>query len=80
MKSVPSRFIALDMFRGLAIALMILVNTPGDWSRVYGPLLHSNWHGLTPTDIVFPCFLFIVGASIFFAFSSAGFVLNRAAV
>ncbi|MBL4673258.1 MAG: hypothetical protein JKX81_13455, partial [Arenicella sp.] len=57
-----------------------LVNTPGDWSHVYRPLLHSNWHGLTPTDIVFPCFLFIVGASIFFAFSSTGFVLNLAAV
>lgn len=80
MNSPSSRFIALDMFRGLAIALMILVNTPGDWSHVYSPLLHSNWHGLTPTDVVFPCFLFIVGASIFFAFSPTGFVLNRAAV
>jgi len=79
MNSPPSRFIALDMFRGLAIALMILVNTPGDWGHVYRPLLHSNWHGLTPTDIVFPCFLFIVGASIFFAYSPTGFVLSRAA-
>lgn len=77
MKSAFSRFIALDMFRGLAIALMILVNTPGDWGSVYAPLLHSSWHGLTPTDIVFPCFLFIVGASIFFAFNKRGFVLNR---
>jgi predicted acyltransferase len=78
MNSPPSRFIALDMFRGLAIALMILVNTPGDWSHVYSPLLHSDWHGLTPTDVVFPCFLFIVGASISFAFGPTGFVLNRA--
>jgi predicted acyltransferase len=73
MKSVPSRFIALDMFQDLAIALIVLVNTPGDWSNVYGSLLHSNWHGLMPTDVMFPCFLFIVGASIFFAFSPRGF-------
>ncbi|WOD43158.1 acyltransferase family protein [Hwangdonia lutea] len=63
-----SRIIALDVLRGLTIALMILVNTPGSWSYVYPPLLHAKWHGFTPTDAVFPFFLFIVGVSIHFAF------------
>jgi len=63
-----SRLIALDVLRGLTIALMILVNTPGSWSNVYPPLLHAKWHGFTPTDAVFPFFLFIVGVSIHFAF------------
>lgn len=80
MKSSTTRFLALDMFRGLAIALMILVNMPGDWGHVYSPLLHSSWHGLTPTDIVFPCFLFIVGASIFFSFRASSFTLSPASL
>lgn len=62
------RLISLDVFRGLTIAGMILVNDPGSWSHVYGPLLHAKWHGLTPTDWVFPFFLFIVGVSIPLAF------------
>ncbi len=78
MKSSTARFLALDMFRGIAIASMILVNTPGDWGHVYSSLLHSSWHGLTPADIVFPCFLFIVGASIFFAFRASNFTLSPA--
>jgi len=55
------RSIALDVFRGLTVALMILVNNPGSWSHVYAPLLHAPWHGFTPTDLVFPFFLFAVG-------------------
>ncbi|WP_372746406.1 acyltransferase family protein [Lutibacter sp.] len=62
------RLIALDVMRGLTIALMIMVNTPGSWSYVYPPLLHANWHGCTPTDLVFPFFLFIVGVSMWFSF------------
>ena len=58
------RLMALDVMRGLTIALMIMVNTPGSWSYVYPPLLHSKWNGCTPTDLVFPFFLFIVGVSI----------------
>ena len=58
-----SRIEALDVLRGLALALMLLVNNPGSWSAVYGPFLHADWHGLTPTDLVFPFFLFVVGAS-----------------
>ncbi|MDF2179875.1 heparan-alpha-glucosaminide N-acetyltransferase domain-containing protein [Aliiglaciecola sp. CAU 1673] len=64
-----ARDLSLDAFRGLTLAAMILVNTPGSWVHVYPPLLHAKWHGLTPTDLVFPFFLFIVGAAIFHAFS-----------
>ncbi len=70
------RFYALDVLRGLAIALMILVNTPGSWSHVYAPLLHASWDGFTFADIVFPGFLFVVGAAM--AFSLKGAVLNGA--
>lgn len=63
------RFKALDVFRGLTICLMIIVNTPGDWNFTFGPLLHANWHGFTPTDLVFPSFLFAVGNA--FAFVKA---------
>lgn len=63
-----NRVISVDIFRGLTIVLMILVNTPGTWSSVYAPFLHADWHGYTPTDLVFPFFLFIVGTSIAFAY------------
>lgn len=63
------RLLSLDFFRGFAIAAMILVNNPGSWAHVYPPLLHSEWHGWTPTDLIFPFFLFIVGVSISLAFS-----------
>ena len=59
----PERLISLDMFRGLTIAFMILVNNPGSWSYVYPPLEHAKWNGWTPTDLVFPFFLFIVGVA-----------------
>lgn len=58
------RIESVDLFRGLTIVAMILVNNPGSWSHVYAPLLHAEWHGLTPTDLIFPFFLFIVGISI----------------
>ena len=64
------RIEAVDILRGLTILAMILVNTPGTWGHVYPPLLHANWHGLTPTDLIFPFFLFIVGISIFFAYKN----------
>ncbi len=75
------RLVSLDFFRGLTIALMIIVNSPGSWSDVYAPLLHADWHGLTPTDCVFPFFLFIVGVSIALAYSKkkAGGEISRAA-
>ena len=59
-----NRLLSLDFFRGFAVAGMILVNNPGSWAHVYPPLLHAQWHGWTPTDLIFPFFLFIVGVSI----------------
>lgn len=61
------RLISLDVFRGLTILLMTIVNNPGSWATVYPPLLHSEWHGCTPTDLVFPFFIFIMGTAISFA-------------
>lgn len=60
------RFYSLDVFRGASVCLMILVNNPGSWSHIYNPLEHAAWHGLTPTDLVFPFFLFAVGNALSF--------------
>ena len=60
------RFYSLDVFRGATVAFMILVNNPGSWSHLYGPLAHAPWHGCTPTDLVFPFFLFAVGNAMAF--------------
>ena len=67
--SGPARLISLDVFRGLTIAGMILVNNAGDWSHVYPALAHVEWNGWTPTDLVFPFFLFIIGVAMPFSFS-----------
>ena len=61
---VKERLISLDVFRGITIAGMVMVNNPGSWSTIYWPLAHAEWHGWTPTDLVFPFFLFIVGVAI----------------
>ncbi|MFC3552365.1 acyltransferase family protein [Lysobacter cavernae] len=60
----PARFASVDALRGLTVAAMLLVNNPGDWGHVYAPLLHAQWNGCTPADLIFPMFLFIVGVSI----------------
>lgn len=60
------RFYSLDVFRGATVCLMILVNNPGSWTYIYSPLEHAPWHGLTPTDLVFPFFLFAVGNAMSF--------------
>src|SRR5687768_13485767 len=62
-----SRIQSLDSFRGATVAAMLLVNNPGTWSAIWPPLKHAEWHGCTPTDLVFPFFLFIVGVAIPFA-------------
>jgi predicted acyltransferase len=65
---VTNRLLSLDVFRGITVAGMILVNNPGSWSNIYPPLRHAEWNGCTPTDLIFPFFLFIVGTSIHFAY------------
>jgi predicted acyltransferase len=68
--NTSQRLLSLDFFRGLTVALMILVNNPGSWGHIYAPLEHAEWNGCTPTDLVFPFFLFIVGVSIAYALGS----------
>ena len=65
--AAPARWTGLDALRGLAILAMILVNNPGDWGHIYAPLEHATWNGWTPTDLIFPFFLFLVGASLAFS-------------
>jgi predicted acyltransferase len=80
--SPQGRLISLDVFRGLTMAGMVIVNNPGDWGNVYWPLLHAPWHGWTPTDLIFPFFLFIVGVSITLSQKSSSWasILRRAAI
>src|SRR5215831_7014585 len=66
--TAETRLVSLDAFRGATIALMILVNTPGDADVTYWPLKHAEWHGWTPTDVVFPSFLWIAGIALTLAF------------
>jgi predicted acyltransferase len=61
------RYLSLDVLRGLTIALMIVVNTPGSWETIYPPFRHAAWHGFTVTDLVFPTFLFVVGNALSFS-------------
>ncbi len=68
-----SRLLSLDILRGITIAGMILVNNPGSWSSVYAPLRHADWHGLTPTDLAFPFFMFIMGVSTFMSLRKFNF-------
>lgn len=67
------RLISLDVFRGFTILLMTIVNNPGSWAHIYPPLEHAEWHGCTPTDLVFPFFIFIMGTAIPFAMPSKNF-------
>lgn len=67
------RLISLDVFRGFTILLMTIVNNPGSWATVYPPLLHSDWNGCTPTDLVFPFFIFIMGVAVSFAMPTKTF-------
>ncbi len=77
-----TRLRSLDVFRGLTVAAMVIVNNPGDWSTVYWPLLHAEWNGWTPTDLIFPFFLFIVGTSIGLGtrHSSVATIVRRGAI
>src|SRR5215212_7812578 len=64
--SLHQRNLSLDVFRGITICFMIIVNTPGNGATTFSPLLHAHWHGFTPTDLVFPSFLFAVGNAMSF--------------
>ena len=81
-QAAVQRLVSLDVFRGLTMAAMVIVNNPGDWNNVYAPLLHATWHGWTPTDLIFPFFLFIVGVSITLSRRSANWatIARRAAI
>jgi predicted acyltransferase len=84
MKAIPERYPALDVLRGMTVAFMIIVNTPGSWNDIYAPLQHSAWHGCTVTDLVFPSFLFVVGNALSFsrkkmALLSSAAMLRKAA-
>lgn len=80
MAKITGRLVSLDIFRGLTIAFMIIVNTPGSWEHIYSPLRHAKWHGCTPTDLVFPFFLFIVGVSTFYSLKKYKHEFNSGAV
>lgn len=67
------RLLSLDILRGITIAGMLLVNNPGTWSHIYAPLEHAEWIGLTPTDLVFPFFMFVMGVSMYFSLSKFHF-------
>jgi predicted acyltransferase len=80
--SLNERFTSLDVFRGMTICFMIIVNTPGNYDTTFSPLLHASWHGFTPTDLVFPSFLFAVGNALSFvmlswASKSNGYVVSK---
>ncbi|RTY84764.1 DUF5009 domain-containing protein [Flavobacterium sp. ZB4P23] len=70
---IKERLISLDVFRGFTILLMTIVNNPGSWAAIYPPLAHAEWHGCTPTDLVFPFFIFIMGSAIPFAMPTKQF-------
>lgn len=72
----PSRLLALDVLRGITIAGMIMVNNPGSWGSIYAPLGHAQWNGLTPTDLVFPFFMFIMGVSMFLSYKKFDFKMS----
>lgn len=78
-KSSGKRLLALDVLRGITIAGMIMVNNPGSWSYVYAPLQHAPWIGLTPTDLVFPFFMFIMGISTYISLRKYNFEFSRSA-
>lgn len=81
MSTKPSgRLLSLDVMRGITIAGMIMVNNPGSWGNVFAPLRHARWDGLTPTDLVFPFFMFIMGVSMYISLRKYNFTLSKECV
>jgi len=77
--NASQRLLALDVLRGITIAGMILVNNPGSWTSIYAPLEHASWIGLTPTDLVFPFFMFIMGISTYISLRKYNFEFSHSA-
>ena len=75
-----NRLLSLDILRGITIAGMIMVNNPGSWGSIYQPLKHASWHGLTPTDLVFPFFMFIMGVSTFMSLRKYNFQPSKESI
>jgi predicted acyltransferase len=80
MAKSSGRLVSLDIFRGLTVAFMIIVITPGSWQYIYPPLRQSDWNGCTPADLVFPFFLFIVGLSTYYSLKKYGNELNGSSI
>jgi len=76
-KTAPARLLSLDVMRGITISGMIMVNNPGSWGSVYAPLRHAKWDGLTPTDLVFPFFMFIMGVSMYLSYKKFDFKISK---
>ena len=74
------RLLAVDILRGITIAGMLLVNNPGTWEHIYTPLEHAEWIGLTPTDLVFPFFMFVMGVSMYFSLRKYDFKMSKRAM
>jgi predicted acyltransferase len=74
------RLMSLDVFRGMTVAFMIIVNNPGSWKYIFPPLEHSPWHGCTPTDLVFPSFLFIAGVAMWYSLKKYNFEFSHDAL
>ncbi|QIK61666.1 DUF1624 domain-containing protein [Dysgonomonas sp. HDW5A] len=79
-QTTSNRLLSLDILRGITIAGMILVNNPGSWGSVYAPLQHAEWNGLTPTDLIFPFFMFIMGISTYISLRKFNFEYSKATV
>lgn len=79
-QTTSNRLLSLDILRGITIAGMILVNNPGSWGSIYAPLEHAQWNGLTPTDLIFPFFMFIMGISTYISLRKFNFEYSKATV
>ncbi len=79
-KKTNKRILAIDILRGITIAGMVMVNNPGSWSHIFTPLDHAEWNGMTPTDLVFPFFMFVMGMCVFIALQKFHFEANSATV
>ena len=73
---MANRLRSLDVLRGITIAGMILVNNPGTWAHIYAPLRHAAWDGCTPTDLVFPFFMFVMGVAMYISYRKYDYTLT----